>query len=158
MYPMQVWQKYKTCLWQIGLALAVGGASALLSGSQATYAGLVKPPLSPPGWVFPVVWTVLYILMGIAAGLIHRSDDVDKERALTLYYIQLFINFLWSPLFFGWGCYSFAAIWLLLLVVAVFATWRRFRAISPSAGWLLVPYLLWCLFALYFNIGFVVLN
>ncbi len=155
---MRFWQKYKPYLLQVGLALAVGGLSALLSGSQEIYGGLIKPPLSPPGWVFPVVWTVLYILMGVAAGLVSQSGDVDKNQALSLYYIQLFINFLWSPLFFRFGWYAFAAVWLFVLVVAVFATWRRFRAISPAAGWLLVPYLLWCLFALYLNIGFVVLN
>lgn len=155
---MAFWQKYKPYILQILLALAVGGVSALISGGMDGYETLTKPPLSPPGWLFPVVWAVLYILMGIAAGLVQTSGDRDSKAALTAYYVQLAINFLWSPIFFGLGWIGFAAVWLALLVVAVYVTKQRFAAISPVAGWLLLPYLLWCVFALYLNLGFVILN
>ncbi len=155
---MTFWHRYKPFILQVLLALAVGGLSALVSGGQTLYAGLVAPPLSPPGGAPPAVWTRLYILMGIAAGLLQTSGDTDAPAALALYYLQLGINFLWSPLFFGLGWLLVAAVWLGVLVAAVYLTWRRFVAISPAAGWLLVPYLLWCAFALYLNVGFVVLN
>lgn len=155
---MTFWQKYKCYLLNVLLALAAGGLSALLSGGMVGYDTLVRPPLSPPGWLFPVVWTVLYILMGTAAGIVCNSGRPGRRPALTWYYLQLFINFLWSPLFFGLGWLTFAAVWLALLVVAVWATYRHFHHINPVSGYLLVPYLVWCLFALYLNIGFVVLN
>ncbi len=155
---MTFWQKYKPYMIQIVLALAVGGLSALLAGGMDTYGELIKPPLSPPGWVFPVVWTILYILMGIAAGKVVTAGGSHSDAAMRLYYLQLALNFLWSPIFFRFGWLTFAAVWLAALVAAVYATYRRFRKISPTAGWLLIPYLVWCIFALYLNIGFAVLN
>lgn len=155
----EFWNKYRTIIIQVIVALSAGGLASLLGGETAPlYERLVSPPLSPPGWVFPVVWTVLYILMGVAAGLVARSGDMDSGAAMTLYYIQLGINVLWPLFFFRLEWLAVAAVWLLLLTAAVYATWRRFRAINPVAGWLLVPYLLWCIFALYLNVGFVVLN
>lgn len=154
-----LWQKYKPIVVQVAIALLAGGLASLLGGETASlYEGLVSPPLAPPGWVFPVVWTVLYILMGIAVGIVSKSGDVDRGKAMTLYYIQLGINVLWPLIFFRLEWISVAAVWLLLLTVTLFATWWRFRAINNVAGWLLVPYLLWCLFALYLNIGYAVLN
>ncbi len=155
---MSFWQKYKPYIIQVALALAAGGLSALLGGGMDAYGELTKPPLSPPGWVFPVVWTILYVLMGIAAGIIITSGDTDRHSAMRLYYLQLALNVLWTPLFFRFGLLTLAAVWLAALVVAVFLTRRRFGAISATAGWLLLPYLLWCIFALYLNIGFAVLN
>ena len=153
------WDKYKAIILQVVLALLAGGLASLLGGDTASlYERLTPPPWAPPGWVFPVVWTVLYILMGVAAGLVARTEDMDRDGALWLYYIQLGLNVLWPLIFFRFEWITVAAVWLALLVVAVLATWRRFRAIHPVAGWLLVPYLLWCLFALYLNVGFAVLN
>ena len=153
------WDRYKTLILQVVLALVAGGIASLLGGETAPlYERLQSPPLSPPGWVFPVVWTVLYVLMGLAAGLVARSADVDRDSALLFYYVQLGMNVLWPLLFFRFAWLLVAAIWLLLLTAAVYATWRRFRAIHPVSGWLLVPYLLWCVFALYLNVGFSVLN
>ncbi|MBE6807160.1 MAG: tryptophan-rich sensory protein [Ruminococcaceae bacterium] len=155
---MSLWKRYKPYILQVLLALAVGGLSALISGEMDEYTWLAKPPLSPPGWVFPVAWTVLYVLMGVAAGLVQTSGDKDSGGALLLYYVQLAVNFLWSPIFFGLGWIGFAAVWLALLTVAVYATKVRFGAVSPVAGWLLLPYFIWCIFALYLNLGFVILN
>ena len=154
-----LWMKYKPILLQVGLALLSGGLASLLGGNTSSlYERLVSPPLAPPGWVFPVVWTVLYVLMGVAAGLIVKSEDVDSCQALAWYCLQLGLNVLWPLMFFRFERISFAAVWLLLLTAAVYVTWQRFRAINSTAGWLLVPYLAWCLFALYLNVGFAVLN
>ena len=153
------WDKYKTLILQVVLALLAGGLASLLGGDTATlYQRLEAPPFAPPGWVFPVVWTVLYILMGVAAGRVARSADMDRERALFFYYVQLGINVLWPLIFFRFEWITAAAVWLALLVAAVWVTWRQFRQVDTTAGWLLVPYLAWCLFALYLNIGFAVLN
>ncbi|MCI5640432.1 MAG: tryptophan-rich sensory protein, partial [Lachnospiraceae bacterium] len=109
--------------------------------------------------LFPVVWTILYILMGISSYLITHSDSqVDKTNALTLYTLQLGANFLWSILFFGMGWYFFSFLWLCLLWVLILATILSFQKISPRAAWLLVPYLLWVTFAGYLNLGIALLN
>lgn len=153
------WNRNKTLIVQVVLALLAGGLASLLGGDTADlYQRLTAPPLAPPGWVFPVVWTVLYILMGLAAGLVARSEDMDRDRALFFYYVQLGMNVLWPLVFFRFEWITFGAVWLLLLVVAVGITQRQFRAVNTAAGWLLVPYLVWCLFALYLNVGFAVLN
>ena len=155
----EFWCKNRTIILQVVLALLAGGLASVLGGETAArYESLTAPPLAPPGWVFPVVWTALYILMGVAAGLVARSKDMDRDRALFFYYVQLGFNVLWPLVFFRFGWITVAAVWLLLLTVAVLATWRQFRAVNTAAGWLLTPYLLWCLFALYLNVGFVVLN
>ena len=104
------------------LPLAVGGLSAWLTGSfSEAYRSVYKPLLSPPGWVFPVVWTALYLLMGYASYLVWTSDapDGEKKGALTLYAVQLFFNFVWPLLFFRWRLFWIAFIWLVLLWVLI---------------------------------------
>ncbi|MBQ8683946.1 MAG: tryptophan-rich sensory protein [Clostridia bacterium] len=156
---MSFWKKYKPIIIQLALTLALAGLGVLLSGDYSTlYTRLEKPPLAPPGWLFPVAWSILYVLMGVAAGLVARSNDPRRQTALRYYYIQLIINILWPVIFFRFELLSVALVWLAVLIVAVLLTWRRFREISVPAGWLLVPYLAWCLFAFYLNAGIVVLN
>ncbi len=119
-----------------------------------------KPPLSPPGWLFPVVWTVLYIFMGIASYLVLESDSSHKDiiNALTFYGVQLFFNFLWSILFFNFSLYGIAFIWLLILWVLIIITTVLFGKISKLSALLLIPYFLWVTFAGYLNFGIAVLN
>ena len=155
---MNFWKKYKPYIIQVVLALAAGGVGSLLSGGQALYKQLDKPPLAPPGWVFPVVWSILYVLMGIAAGIVVQVRGREAKAAVRRYYIQLAINVLWPVLFFRFELLTVALIWLALLVGAVALARQSFRRIDSTAGWLLVPYLAWCLFALYLNAGFVILN
>ncbi len=150
-------------VWIIGLALplAVGGLAGWLTmGSMSTYSALVQPPLAPPSWVFPVVWTVLYLLMGIASVLIWKADapQSEKQQALTWYGVQLAVNFVWPLLFFNAGLYGVSLVWLVLLLVLVVETIIAFRAISPVAAGLMVPYLLWLLFAAYLNAAIWLLN
>ncbi len=155
---MTLWQRWKPILIQVAITLAVAGLGVLLAGNYTMYESINKPPLAPPAWLFPVAWSILYVLMGIAAGLIAGSEDIDKGRALRWYYLQLVINILWPVLFFRFELLSVALVWLALLIGAVLITWRQFRRISTTAGWLLVPYLLWCVFAFYLNAGIVILN
>lgn len=141
--------------------LAVGGLAAMLTmDSMAQFAALAQPPLSPPGWVFPVAWTILYLLMGWASFLVWKSDapQVEKKRALTLYGVQLAVNFAWPLLFFRAGLYGFALVWLVILLVLVVETVLAFRRIDRRAVWLLAPYILWLLFAAYLNAGVWMLN
>lgn len=152
---MVQWKKLIGCLI---IPLAVGGISALLTrGSMETFGALNKPPLSPPGWLFPVVWTILYILMGIASYLVLTSGKPDST-ALTVYGIQLAFNFIWSIIFFNLELYLFAFIWLVLLWLLILATVILFYQISKPAGYLMLPYLLWVTFAGYLNYAIYLLN
>ncbi len=122
-----------------------------------TFQSLNKPALSPPGWLFPVVWTVLYILMGIASYLVLTSGQPNRA-ALTVYGIQLVFNFFWSIIFFNLESYLFAFIWLVFLWILIFTTMILFYRISKPAGYLLLPYLLWVTFAGYLNFCIYLLN
>ncbi len=142
------------------LPLAVGGLAALLSGGMKLYQELNRPPLSPPGWVFPVVWTILYLLMGYASYRVLESG-VDKHqirRAWVLYGLQLAANFLWPILFFAGKLYLSALILLTLLWLLIFLTIRAFSEADELAGDLLLPYILWVSFAWYLNLGIFLLN
>ena len=150
----------KKLLICLAIPLAVGGLSALLSGGMSAYRGLNQPPLSPPGWVFPVVWSILYLLMGYASYrvLVSGKDEKHILSALIAYGIQLFLNFLWSPIFFGLRWYLAAFFLLIALWVAIFITMRKFLRLDETAGDLLLPYLLWVCFAGYLNLGVYLLN
>lgn len=145
----------------LAIPLAVGGVSALLTGGgMDTFETLNKPPLSPPGWLFPVAWTTLYILMGIASYLTLTSGEKQRNvrHALTIYGIQLAFNFLWPIFFFSLSAYLFAFIWLIVLLLLIFRTTVLFYGISEPAGYLMIPYLLWVTFAGYLNLGIYLLN
>jgi tryptophan-rich sensory protein len=117
-----------------------------------------QPPLSPPAWLFPVVWTILYTLMGISSYLILTSEEETVKKAGMLYGYQLVVNFLWPTFFFNFQWYLFSFLWLLLLIVLVIAMIREFYKISKPAAYLNIPYLLWLLFAGYLNFAIWRLN
>lgn len=152
--------RWKTLTAALAIPLAAGGLSALLSGGMDVYAELNRPPLSPPGWLFPAVWTLLYLMMGAASWRIYVLSYPVRARssALKLYGAQLAVNALWPVLFFRFGLYWASAAWLGLLIVLVALTLSRFRRLDDLAGLLLWPYLLWCCFALYLNAGVALLN
>lgn len=153
--------KRKSLLVALAIPLAVGALSALLTReNMALFEVIRKPPLAPPGWLFPVVWTILYIFMGLASWLVWTAEGnrLEKEKALRPYGAQLIVNFFWSIIFFNWGMYLLAFVWLLLLWVLIVITAVRFYRIRPAAGYLLVPYLLWVTFAGYLNYGVWKLN
>lgn len=153
--------KWKTLLICIAIPLLVGGISGLVSGGGMSDFALVnKPPLSPPGWLFPVAWTVLYTLMGIASYLVLTADVPieDKLSALKTYGFQLFLNFFWSIWFFNFNFYYFSYAWILALLIAIVVTTVQFWQISKVAGLLMIPYILWVSFASYLNLGIAILN
>lgn len=153
--------QWKKLFLFLAIPLAVGGLSALISGGgMKAFQALEKPAFSPPGWLFPVAWTVLYLLMGLASYLVFESTVSmrQKRQALTVYGLQLAVNFFWSIIFFNSEAYLLAFLWLLLLWGLIMSTLYRFYRITPAAGWLLVPYLLWVTFAGYLNLGIYLLN
>ncbi len=151
--------KYSTYILFIAFTLAVGGVSALLSRNGiAQYRYLVQPPLSPPALLFPIVWTVLYTLMGISASIIWNSKDENKETAIVIYAVQLAVNFLWPIFFFVFEARFLAFLWLLLLIFLVFLMIKHFCEISSLAAWLQLPYFVWLLFAAYLNLASYLLN
>ena len=125
-----------------------------------TFQHLYKPPLAPPGWLFPVVWTILFLLMGIASYLVLVSEEEKPviHAALRIYGMQLAVNFFWPIFFFQFDAYLFSFFWLVLLWLLIWATRRAFDRISKPAGYLLIPYLLWVAFAGYLNLGIYLLN
>ena len=130
------------------IPLAVGTMSALFSGNMSSYSILTQPAFSPPGFIFPVVWTILYILMGASSYIVYSSNSPNKSKALLLYCIQLFFNFCWSIIFFGLDLFLFAFIYLIALILIV----------NPLSAYLQIPYLIWCIFAAYLNFSIFLLN
>ena len=149
------WKKLIIC---IIIPLAVGGASAFLTkdGIQV-FEWINKPPLSPPAWLFPVAWTILYVLMGIASYLVLVNEN-NRGPALTVYGIQLFFNFAWPIIFFNMEAYLLAFIWLSAMWILIIVTTIQFKKISKAAALLLIPYILWVAFAGYLNFGIYLLN
>lgn len=135
----------------------IGGiiVGILMSGAM-DYQELIKPPLSPPPITFPIVWTILYLLMGISY-YIYRKTNED-ETTITIYYLQLFINYFWSIFFFIFKWRFFSIIWILLLDIMIILLLLRFNKDSKTSFYLNIPYLIWCLFATYLTIGIYILN
>lgn len=144
----------------IAIAPLVFGALSWLVVSDAftTYGELVTPALSPPAWVFPAVWTALYILMGISSLRIYKSGAPDRSNALYLFYIQLAVNVIWPFIFFGLCKYLVAFLWIILLWLLVLDTITTFGNIDKKAAYLLIPYILWISFAAYLNLSVFFLN
>lgn len=162
--------QWKPLLLCLAIPLAVGALAGLLTrDSTGAYAALRQPPLSPPGWVFPVVWTILYLLMGLASylllprgadgGALPLSEaDGACRNALFLYAVQLALNFLWPLLYFAAGLLLAALVDLLLLWVLVLLLLLASLRCNRTAALLLLPYLLWLTFAAYLNFGTLLLN
>ncbi len=152
---------WKKLLIALLIPLSAGALSGLLSGdAMASFEQLKQPPLSPPGIVFPIVWNILYALMGVSTYLIVQSNasHQEKREALSIYVLQLIFNALWSFFFFGTGAYLFAFVWLCALWLLIVWMIKRFTPISSLAAWLQVPYLLWVSFAGYLNLAIPLLN
>ena len=153
------WKHYKPYVISIAIPLAVGGLSAFLTMKGMSYFQTVRKPwFQPPNAAFPIVWTVLYTLMGISAARIWKSNDPKKKQALKIYGLQLIVNFFWSFIFFGLHRYLFAFFWLLLLIYLVAKMIREFSQIDLKAAKLQIPYLLWCCFAAILNFSIWWLN
>lgn len=145
-------QNKSALIISILIPLTVGSLSALISGNALIYSTLNKPAFSPPAYIFPVVWTILYVLMGVSSYIIYESGDPNARRALGIYVLQLFFNFCWSILFFACSQYLLSFLWLIVLIIIIVIMILKFYQINPVAAYLQIPYLLWCLFAAYLNL------
>ena len=157
---MNKWSALRPYLFFVVLALAVSGAAgaAARAGMEA-YDLLTKPPATPPDWLFPVVWTLLYLLMGIAMGRVWRAASGSARRqAAALWCVQLGVNGFWPVVFFLWQAHGAAFFLLAGLIALVLAMSAQFSRRDPAAAWLCAPYLLWLLFAAYLNLGVWLLN
>lgn len=148
---------WKVLLFFLVCTFALAGIGVVLGGGF-DLDSLNKPPLTPPAWLFPVVWTILYALMSIAAYLVFVSNDLDRGPSLRLYLLQVVINALWPLFFFRLEWRLFAFFWLVILIATVVLTMVGFYRISRTAFRLMIPYLAWLLFAGYLNLGFYLLN
>lgn len=143
------------------IPIVIGGISAALSAKgMINYATMNKPPLSPPAWMFPVAWTILYLMMGFASYLIVVSEGEmrSKAMALIIYALQLLMNFMWSIIFFKWEQFMTAFAWLFVMFVFVIGCTIRFWRIKKLAAYMMIPYIAWLMFAAYLNMGAYILN
>ena len=152
----------KSYAFSILITLGVGGLSALLTrGNMDLYSEINTPPFAPPAILFPIVWSILYVLMGVSAAIIWNTESVmksERKSAIYTYALSLFFNFLWSIIFFNMRAFLFAFVWLLVLLFLIVRTISKYRKISPFAAYLQIPYLLWVSFAGVLNFAIWYLN
>lgn len=148
----------KTLLFSIFIPVFLGSFVGFLTAPFNNYNSFVQPSFSPPAIVFPIVWTILYTLMGISSYIIVKSDSDKKNDALFVYGIQLVINLLWSIWFFVFEFYLLSFIWILLLIGFVIVMIKKFYEISKLSAYLQIPYLLWLIFAAVLNLSIWILN
>ena len=153
-------QKLKTFGVSILIAELVGGLSALLTRTGTKmFETIPKPDITPPAIVFPIVWGVLFALMGISAALIYMSPpSVNKNHSTIIYVCQLLVNFFWSIIFFNFQAYGFAFIWILLLLALIILMIYKFYQVNKFAALLQIPYLIWVAFATYLTFNIWILN
>ena len=154
--------KFRPYIISIIISLGTGILSALLTrGNMNLYEEIATPAIAPPAILFPIVWTILYVLMGISAAIIYSSDASSPEmrtKALFTYGVSLVVNFFWSIIFFNMRSYLLAFIWLVLLWALIIKTIVEYKPINKTAAYLQIPYLLWVTFAGYLNLSIYLLN
>lgn len=157
-----MWKKIKPYVFFVVITLGTGLLSAYLSGDNMNiYEDINTPPLSPPSQIFPIVWTVLYVLMGIGAALVYicrRKNVENAKRGLVVFAVQLAVNFLWSIIFFNYRAFLLAFLWLILLWVLIITVIKLFKSVSPNAAYLQIPYFIWVTFAGYLTFAIYLLN
>lgn len=139
------------------IPLLIGGLVGIVTSKYIDYNSLVQPSWAPPSFLFPIIWTILYILMGISYGILKSNSLLDAKTS-NIYYLQLFVNALWSIFFFIFKWRLFAFFWILLLIVLVYLMIKRFYSRNKVAGLLQLPYLLWIIFASFLNLTVYLLN
>ena len=158
-WVIKMWKKVKPYVISIIIALLVGGLSAILTkDNMEVYSTINRPPLAPPASIFPIVWGILFILMGISSAIIYKSHSKDSKKSLTIYAIQLLVNFFWSLIFFNLRNYLFAFIWILFLWLLIIYMIFEFYKTNKIAAYLQIPYLLWVTFATYLTFMIWILN
>ena len=148
----------KCLVISIAIPILVGLIGSLLGNSSMGFDMINKPNFSPPGYIFPIVWTILYILMGISSYIVYNSKSSKKDEAIVIYGLQLLVNMLWTFFFFNLKWYLFSFIWIILLIVLVSVMIYRFVKINKLSGYLQIPYLVWLVFASILNLSIYILN
>lgn len=149
----------KSLLISVSISLGTGIlASILTSKNMNIYNEITLPPLSPPRVLFPIVWSVLYILMGVSSYIVYQSNSKEKSFALTVYVLQLIFNFIWTLLFFNARLYWISFICLVVMWILILAIIKSFKSIDHLSAYLQIPYLLWVSFAGYLNLMIAILN
>jgi len=154
-------RKVGKLITSILLPLIIGFLASFFTQSSVNtwYKTIDKPVFNPPDWVFAPVWTLLYILIGIAFYLVwEKNFGLNKKKVLTIYFLQLFLNFLWSLLFFGLKSPILSLIEIIILWILIFMNIKVFYKVTKPAGYLLIPYLIWVSFALILNFSIVIIN
>ncbi len=158
----EFWNKYKSYIISIAIALGAGALSALLTmGNMELFDEIKKPPLSPPAFLFPIVWTALYILMGISSARIYELKSTNKIKvtdALYYYASSLAVNFSWSIIFFNLKAFLLAFIWIILLLFLIIKSVLEYKKLDSLAAYLQIPYIIWVSFATYLTFGIYLLN
>jgi tryptophan-rich sensory protein len=150
-------KKILLSIFRIFLPIFIGLIIGLIISNNINYTNLIKPPLSPPKIIFPIAWTIIYILMGISY-YIYRKNNYYNNKDIFIYYLQLFINSLWSIIFFIWKLRLLAIIWIILLLFVVILLLKIFYQNNKISFYLNIPYLIWIIFATYLTIGIYILN
>ena len=153
-------KKIKVYIISVLIAELIGGLSALFTRSgMDNFENIEKPVLTPPPVVFPIVWGILFLLMGISAARIYLAPpSLSRSHGLIVYAIQLTVNFFWSIFFFNFEAYGFSFLWLLLLIILICVMIYKFFKVNKIAAYLQIPYILWCGFAAYLNYAVWMLN
>lgn len=149
-------KKYKKLIIFILIPLVVGFVGNLLGGSTDIYTKINTPSFAPPGFLFPIVWTILYTLMGISSYMI--SKEKNNNVAMTTYFVQLGVNALWSLFFFRLNWFLFSTLWLVLLLCLIIYMIYEFAKLNKTAAYLQIPYAIWVAFALVLNASIYLLN
>lgn len=153
---------YKKLGISCAVSVGVGALSGIISAfGMSSFDEAAKPPLTPPSWLFPVVWTILFLLMGISSYIVYTAHDKDHElrnAALTVYAAQLVVNFFWPIIFFNLAAYLLAFIWIVLLLVMIVVMFRLFKQVNDLAAYLQIPYIIWVSFAVYLTFGVFIMN
>jgi len=151
--------KFKIYAVNILIPLAVGGLSALFAGGSDAFSGFQKAPLTPPGFIFPIVWTILYTLMGISMALIIiNGTEKEKRESVKIYTLQLILNFFWSIIFFRFKAFLLAFFWIVALLFSIIAMIKTFYKSYPLSAYLQIPYLIWVTFATYLTLATYLIN
>lgn len=145
-------------LFYIFFPLVIGGIVSIIIKDHIDYSFLNKPPLAPPKILFPLAWSIIYLLMGIAYFFFKKDYPNNEMKIVKLYYIQLFVNALWSIIFFLWKWRFIAIIWILLLLILIIELIVLFYRKTKVSAYLFIPYVLWVMFATYLTIGIYILN
>lgn len=149
---------YKSLIINIIIPLSAGALGVLLGGNMQDYALINKPNISPSPIVFPIVWTILYILLGISSYIIKKTNDITSQDAFIIYALNLFVNTTWTLFFFRLKWYLFAFIWIIILIILTIILIYKYYKINKTAAYLQIPYLLWLIFASILNISIYILN